>query len=462
MVHSLTSTTFATANIHIRRAFWLSVLCFFTLTTSCKKDKFKENNVGKGLLSENDLLGLSLIDTVSITSKTILADSLRTDEVSENMLLGSYVDPIFGKTQAEIYTQVRISGAVNFTPISTNFTDIIVDSFYLQLPLISTFYGELTPQTFEVYRLTENLFIDSIYYSNQTKTTGATNFVASGFETITPNTTASVVIDGETKVPMLRIRLDETLAWEIINETGNPSLASNDGESGFVKWFKGLYIKVNNPSQVSGDGAILAVNMQGAESKLVLNYRDVSDVGNEKKMFNLNLGAQVAYFNHFSHDYTSTSIDNQLNNPALGNTEFYIQTMAGLNGEIDFPFLKNLSVIENLIINKAELVFPFDFDGSSPYGPPTSLFLLAFSNEGEKIFLPDQFLGSIDGTANTTAKTYTFNITTFINRVIEGKLENSKLLISPVGGSVSASRVVVKGKQSSAAKPILKLYYSTY
>jgi hypothetical protein len=128
-VHSLTNTTFTTANIHIRRAVWLSVLCFFTLTVSCKKDKFKDNNVGKGLLSEEDLLGLSLIDTVSITSKTILADSLRTDEVSENMLLGSYVDPVFGKTQAEIYTQVRISGSVNFTPVSTNFADIVVESF---------------------------------------------------------------------------------------------------------------------------------------------------------------------------------------------------------------------------------------------------------------------------------------------------------------------------------------------
>jgi hypothetical protein len=440
----------------------LSVLCFVVLFSSCKKERFNNNNTGKELLSEEDLLNLSLIDSSTINTKSILSDSLRTDEVSTTVLLGSYVDPVFGKTSAEIFTQVRLSGPVNFTPKSGNLGDIQIDSFYLQLPLVKH-YGNLTSQTFEVYKMTESIDIAEEYYSNESKSINATNYVATGFENITPNTTANVVIDGETKVPMLRIRLDNALAQEIINETGNSTLAGNDGSTGFVNWFKGLKIKVNNASQAVDEGAILTINIQSAEAKLVLDYLDTSeDPDKQKQRFQFNLGSQVAYFNRFEHDYTSTAIQTQLSDPSLGNNQYYLQTMAGLLTEIDFPYLKNLSSIKNIVVNKAELILPVEYDAASVYTPTGSLFVLAYSNENEKIFLPDQFIGNIGGQFNTSTKNYIFNITAFVNRVISGELENSTLLLNPVGGSVTASRVVGLGKNSTTQKPILKLYYSTY
>ena len=79
------------------KIFSLIVLTLFLGIFSCKKEKFTPNSIGKEVLSEDDLLNLNTIDTViTIYSYPVLADSVKTDEVSSEMLLGSYVDPVFG------------------------------------------------------------------------------------------------------------------------------------------------------------------------------------------------------------------------------------------------------------------------------------------------------------------------------------------------------------------------------
>ncbi|MFP5471827.1 MAG: DUF4270 domain-containing protein [Bacteroidia bacterium] len=430
------------------------MLCFVAFATSCKKERFNNNNTGKELL-DDELLGLSLIDTSTLAIKIVKSDSLRTDEVSSTVLLGSYVDPVFGKSNAELFTQIKTGGKVDFTfngvPSSAT-----VDSFYLQLPLVN-YYGTLDAQTFEVYRLSEDIVKDNDYYSSQTLNNTSINYVKAGFEIIAPNPTDSVTIGGEKKSPMIRIKLDESLANDIIN-AGSTALSGDDA---FVSWFKGLHIKVNNSTQASGEGAIVGIDIHSTEAKLVLNYTDASDTNVPKKQFDFKLGSNIAYFNHFTHDYTGTSVEALLNNPSLGDNEFYIQSMAGVNTEIDFPHLKNLAGVKNIVINKAILELPINNSSSTNYANPSSTFIFGFSNDGETVFLPDQFLGSIGGTLGTDA-TYKFNITSFVNKIISGEWTTSKLRVGPVGGSVTANRAVLYGVSSSSAKPVLKLYYSTY
>lgn len=454
-MRSLNYTHFSFVAYKARRAVLLSVLCFIAIAnTSCKKERFNDNNTGKELFTEQELLGLSFIDTTTLSIKTVKSDSLKTDEVSSTILLGSYVDPVFGKSSAEIFTQVSLGGSSSVS--FPNMSNVVIDSLFLQLPLTG-YYGTLEAQTFEVYRLSENIVKDNDYYSSQTLNNTGINYTKVGYEIITPNSVDSVTVGGVKKTPMIRIRLEESLANDIMT-AGSDALGS---DANFIDWFKGLHIKVNNTSQAPEQGAILSINILNNEAKMVVNYTDNNPTTPETKDFSFKLGTNIAYFNHFSHDYSGTAIEAQLNDPNLSKNEFFIQAMAGVNTEIDFPHLKNLAEVKNIVINKAVLELSLDNSTSSNYPDPLNTFVFGFSADGEAVFLPDQFLGSIGGTLGTDA-TYRFNITSFVNKVISGEWPNSKVYVGPVGGSVTANRSVFFGTNSTSKKPVLKLYYSTY
>ena len=115
------------------------ILAGFGLQTSCKKP---ESSIGSELIPGDEVLALNQVDTVSFSMFTILADSLRSDELSAN-LLGSYMDPELGPTGASIYTHLLLDGQ-NVTFDEANIT---LDSVVLSLDYLG-FYGDLSEQTF--------------------------------------------------------------------------------------------------------------------------------------------------------------------------------------------------------------------------------------------------------------------------------------------------------------------------
>lgn len=432
-----------------RRAVLLSVLCFIAivLSSSCKKERFEDNNTGKSLLSEQDLLNLSVYEFNDVTLSTIKAEPLKTNNLSSTVLLGSYVDPVFGKSSAEIYTQLRLDGPVDFGDVS----GITITSLDLYLPIVN-YYGVLDAQTFEVYQLSDGLSKSETYYSDNTVNTTGVNYVKSGFEIITPDPFNDI----DSKGPALKISLDESFIAMILNENGNPSLGSNDESDGFVAWFKGLLIKTNTPQNV-GEGAILGIDIQSSNAQIVFNYSQNS----ESKSFVFRLGNEITYFNNFNHNYSSTTIEAAIN--GANNTNFYLQPMSGVDCEIELKNLEKLSLSENFVINKAELVLPIEYDASSTYAVPGNIYVLGYNDNGENIFLPDQFLGNIGGEVNKNNKNYSFNITSYVNKVVSGEWSsNKKLYISTVGSAIIANRLVGLGSGSTGEKPILKLYYTTY
>ena len=166
-----------------------------------------------------------------------------------NVVLGSYTDPTFGKFNASFYTQIRLAG------IDPNFGDpstIIIDSFVLALKYVG-YYGDLKPQTFEVYELNEDINIDSAYYAFTTKTTKPSNLVPLGLGTITPDPINKTIVGGDSLNPQLRIPLDTNLAKALITEatSGSATFSSNEA---FLSYFKGIKIQTNNGTQASGNG----------------------------------------------------------------------------------------------------------------------------------------------------------------------------------------------------------------
>ena len=82
-----------------------ATLLVFLSLSSCNKEPYL---VGYDILPPNDTIGISVTDTVTVWAYTILHDSTRSDETPTN-ILGSIVDPVFGKTTASFHAQFLMS-----------------------------------------------------------------------------------------------------------------------------------------------------------------------------------------------------------------------------------------------------------------------------------------------------------------------------------------------------------------
>lgn len=80
----------------------LGLLIFFV---SCQKNK---HEIGKPAIDQDQLLNGITTDTFDLITYTIDEDSAITDNMA-NVLLGSYIDPKFGKVSASFYTEDRKS-----------------------------------------------------------------------------------------------------------------------------------------------------------------------------------------------------------------------------------------------------------------------------------------------------------------------------------------------------------------
>lgn len=434
-------------NIKGKRIF-VSAIFLSLLLGSCKKE---DSDIGLGL--ENELLNATMVDSFQINTYTIREDSLKTDELT-TMLLGSYVDPVFGKTSSTIYTQFRPASP---NP-SVDMGITTVDSVRLYFRY-SGYYGELDPQTFTVQRITERFYKDSAYYSDRSMTTDGIERMLSGSETVRPNYTANVVVGNDTLAPMLSLKLDNAMGLDILNAIAAGHLVS---EATFNNYFYGLRIGVNNVSQPVNSGGILYLDPLHAQTKMVVYYTE----GTVRKELAFPIGTSQARFEQFVHDYTGTPVGAQLSNPALGQKAFYTQSMAGVTTIMTIPGLSNLKNFgTNVLINKAELYLPAQYFIGDVYGPAPSNFLSFKLSNGKYSVTVDQGLldPSYGGTYVDSKKAVTFNIGRHVQYILRGDLQNLGFKLANIGSGVTATRNVYNGQQTTnREKPYLKVYYTKY
>ncbi|MBK6983686.1 MAG: DUF4270 family protein [Bacteroidetes bacterium] len=92
------------------------ILLSLILVFSCKKKEPEAPSViGLDVQPENDLVGVTITDSVSLYMFTQSVASVRTYN-DQYKYLGSNLDPCFGRTDASIYTNFSISN--NLTNIS--------------------------------------------------------------------------------------------------------------------------------------------------------------------------------------------------------------------------------------------------------------------------------------------------------------------------------------------------------
>ncbi|MCU0434969.1 MAG: DUF4270 domain-containing protein [Bacteroidia bacterium] len=432
--------------------FIASLLAF----SSCKK----ESDIGLGLQPGDDLLNAQFTDTLTLWTKTERDDSVRTDK-STVCVLGSNNDPLFGKTQASLYSQFLIPGSlqnINFGAGST------LDSMVLMLKYDFDFYGDTnTQQTFVVYQMTESINKDSSYYESDVKTIGPSPI---GTVTFTPRPRTNVIIGNDTLPPHLRITIDPAFAATIFALSGQTGLSNNEN---FLQNLKGLYIAPNNPAQSPGQGALLYFSPKDTLTRLSLFYRESN---NTAKVFSFVINNQTAYFGNYQHDYSSSSaITSQLNTTTGGPysfTETHVHSLAGLRTRIEFPFLSRLyesNLGYKIAINKAELLIKTDAPSSAdPNLPPNTRYLLASLNdEGEQQLLIDFLVpaSNFDGNYDPDAGEYRINMAIYFQRLINGTEPNTGLLLKEIVPNNNARRSVIgSGSPLSAGQMKLRITYT--
>ena len=425
-----------------KKFFFFIFILATLLISACKK---KDTLIGKGVLNPDDYLNGITTDTFEIETFTIAEDSIITSN-PPNTVLGSYKDPKFGSFDASFYTQFRL-GSLN--PVFGDPSQIVMDSFVLALKYVG-YYGDLSAQTFEIYELDEDLSIDSNYYSFSTKNVKSSNLVRIGMGTITPKPNQTSIVGGDSLDAQLRIQLDTNFAKNLVLEANNgTAFLTNEA---FMAFFKGFYVKTNNPTQASGQGAAFYFNLNDAASKLTMYFK----LAGINKTFDLLINSSCADFTHLEINNSGTSISAILQNPSLGQNEFYAQAFKH-RAVVKIKHINSLPA--NTIIHKASLTLPIQFQTGYRFVPGVSLSVAA------KLKSTDQYYTSLGtyGGFEEYEKHFRIDVRDYIQAVLKGSIDNMGLVISPRYFINSAERIIFNGKNTSnKKKPQLIVTYTTF
>ncbi|HNQ12737.1 MAG TPA: DUF4270 domain-containing protein [Bacteroidia bacterium] len=390
-------------------------------------------DVGLEVQPTGDLVGILVTDTITLSTKTIREDSIPSAQNTLN-LVGSYIDPIFGLTAASFSAQVRIpSSNVNFG------TNPVVDSVILSLAY-KGYYGDSTnigSQNILVHRIAEDLYRDTVYYSNKKFT--VSDQLAD--LTLTPAPYDSIEIAGVKKAPHLRLKLENSFAQNVILSQSGQTPLSTDAE--WIKYFKGIQVSTNT-SVANGQGGIMYFDYTSSLTRLTVYYHNDSD---DSLNYEFVINDNSSRVNHYEHNFNGSVAGMSINDSILGLQNVYLQSLSGTKIEIQLPHLLNLKNIPNLSINKAELIIPAQNISGNVYNAPVRLLVNAIDSTGNAEFIQDIFesLTYYNGSLNESTAEYRFNIARHIQRLLNGSKQNYGLYLVASGAAVNGNRVVLNG-----------------
>ncbi len=405
-------------------------ILFFSLVflfISCNKEPDK---IGLKIRPDDDQVNIQYTDETKVMAYSVLEDSVRTDE-TQYSLLGSYLDPVFGKTTACIYTQVRLSE--NGYEFGSN---PVLDSLVLTMDY-SGYYGDTnTLQVFRIFELSEEFYKDSVYYSND-------NIPNQGIElgniSFYPRPNKKITIGEEEMVPHLRIRLYDDFGDKILTA---PESTFVDNDS-FLEFLKGFYIMAE---PVTTEGAILYFDLMSELSQMVIYYsNDEQDSLSFEFIINEKCARFINY-NHYDYENADPEFKAQVLNDdtTLGENRLYLQAMGGVKTKIFFPDIKELNANGRVAVNEAKLVIN-GYEEITDYKAPDRLVLIQITEDGSTKIIIDQYENYFGGSYDSTANQYIFRITRYIQSLLQEGNEDYGLYLMIIRASLVANRFVFNG-----------------
>lgn len=420
-----------------RLQFFAAILVFIFLGASCDNDP---DEIGVGIQPESDRLNIFTTDTFTINSYSVYVDSVRTDETSRTML-GSYRDPVFGVSTSSLALQLHLSSTSVELGDSPVLDSMVMTLDYSSVPLQGDeqmyAYGDTTTlQTFRIYELDEDLYLDSVYYSNYEVALKSEEI---GSRTFEPRPTDSITIDTNKIEAFLRIKMEDSFVQKF-RDASEDDFASLDD---FLDFLKGIYIQ---PDDVSMGGAILFYNLGSIISRMTLYYSNAEEDSLE---YVFPIASSSARFMNFSHNYDLADPDfiNQLNgNTDLGREEFYLQSMAGVAAIIEIPYFKDLNNLDDIALNEARLIIE-NKDKNSEFFPAEEIALFYYPEDGDRSIVADQFEGTeyFGGLYDDASGRTEFRLTQQLQRTLTNDTITPRFYLGVSGASILPNRMICNG-----------------
>lgn len=457
---------------------------FLTFITSLPPDFMRENlpklrNLAVVLLSAfflaceeptdiafDDFNGENLAtfftDTLQINRETILLDSAVTSGQGQ-MLLGGLQDPVLGYVRSNAYFQPALPldqfGAVSVFELEDN---AVYDSLRLSLLTSRYYVGDTLDQvTVTLHRLVQPL--------NTVKNYNYDESVAFDPQ---PLFTKTFNLDSIFNTNRDSIR---TVSMTLPHEVGQELFAIANTDDGtttekLTSKFRGFVIRtVGNPQGLYGFQASSAT---GSGTALNIFYHVEGTTTPLRFPFNLD-GKR---YNQVEVDRKGTLLEllgnqsSSINSNATGGRTF-VQSSTAVATKVSFPSLVNIP--KESLINSAIITFEVDSTFILPSFPAISTVVLAELDNNNNVRksstqLPvlvnlGRGVNATPGVFNNTSKTYSLDVTAFLQDLLNGrKPTTSGLALLPgsltqnsdaVLSNSSLSRVVIKNAK-------LNLYYS--
>jgi hypothetical protein len=455
-------------NLKSLHAFIFGIIVVF-FAASCNKD----SEIGKSLIALDEIK-VAFDDTLKVTGHTIAGQPVITYDASQTTkgniyLLGKVNDPIFGKSEAEMYLQIEKLDT------ATPFKGQRLDSIVLVLPYDTTalyLWGDTLKQfSLEVRKLTDTLpstakvrdFYSNVSYPSGELLGSLNNFYPrpkTGSTEIDCNSIPGRC-DTNAVNPSLRIRLDQAFGQTIMDL---PDTVLNN-ISAFRRAMKGVHIKsVGNTDCILGFDFDLPVR-DGA----IRLYYTKNDTA--KFSFILPLSYASPKTNYFKIDGSSAPIQQYIGNTSV-DTILFIQGMSGPMAKIELP---DLTTLNRNIINYAELELTV-LDQSNDLAlyqnkvPPQ---LMVYQKRGNQFEMVDDaflslsagfsafryFGGYLIQNDSTGVKSFKINLSTYLQRVAKNQASRT-IYISLFNEAENPRRLILAGPNHPKYPIKLKVAYT--
>lgn len=458
----------------------LTMLVSLFILGGCK------NPSGVGLdVDPNIALNSSLIDTNTVFTKLMKQDSIVANFTSTSAL-AFFKDPIFGTTTSNIAVGLTLPGSI----LSFG-NNSVLDSAVLVLPFAG-FYGDSlnTNYNVEVRQLNEVLFNTKAKTYFNTKKWAVNNTLV-GSKSFAPRYRDSILLqdivvgkkDSIKRVPaQLRIRLNQNFITNLILKADSANLSTN---TAFNNLIKGLYISLNKSLTTNNGGVLIFDTSNQNAARLDLFYKKTSTTGIIDTL-NASLAIQGGTSGYavseVSWDLNGTAVQTELQSTAKSSTNLYFKGLSGTQVKVDFPYINRLKALgTNISINRAELILKVVSGTETPYKPIPRLRIFRWDIAERIQPIPDESpvdprnLGINYGLYNRTNKSYVFNVTAYVQDLLNGRTKNYGTFITGVDFSslraISPLTTVyqsafnepgrsVTGGNNPTFKTQLKIYYT--
>lgn len=402
------------------------------LLTSCDDEG---TLIGENLQPKSDKFSVNYYDKFVVEVYTGSLDSLRTDEMAL-AVAGEFIDPVFGTTNADFISQVRLSDELIFSEYPP-----VIDSLIVFLEVAGSYGDTNFTMEINVHELKKDIYPDSAYYSNLNQeglyyenVVGSANYNASD--------------------TLIKIYMNDAFAEKIIADTS--ILVSQDD---FLQKFKGLYFTSDIQA---GNGSLTNFNLLSLSTEMVLFFHYPSS-DTLFYFYNFSISQSSARINMYSHDFSTADPIYSIThlNDNIEDSVSYTQGLAGVYTELKFPELENWRDSLPIAINKAELIVNLSTDDpySSEYTPPDYLDIRILDDDGNFETVYDLVLGREYFGGDLEEGVYTFNISDFVHKYLTGYYNDPTVYIFVNADYYLADRAVLSGYNHSG-KVELKMTYT--